>query len=342
MYAIANTFGLACSATAHANCTAATLSSSIEQALTRGLRIVPVGSASNILFIDQAIDALILQSAEKQICYQADPTDRNAVLVEVGAGVIWHQLVLDSLAQGYSGLENLSLIPGTVGAAPIQNIGAYGVEVGELITRVHAIDLFSGQKRQFSADDCKFAYRDSIFKQHYKDRLLITSVQFRLFRRAPVKASYESLAHYLQDKNPETLTARDISNAVIAVRRAKLPDPDKLGNAGSFFKNPIIAPDQFESLVERCPTLPHYPQANGNMKIAAGWLIEMAGLKGITRGHVGTHEKQALVLVNRGGATGMEVLQLAREIKSTVIDRFGIVLEHEVRLIDGTGQEVCL
>lgn len=342
MYSIPNTFGLSCQAPETYDIEASDSQERIAQARSNGRAVIVLGSGSNILFADSEINALILRSNKQSIDYQDDPNDKDSVIATASAGVIWHKLVMDSLDNHYYGLENLSLIPGTVGAAPIQNIGAYGVEVGELIARVHTVDLHSAESVSFDRSECQFGYRDSIFKRRYKGQICIQSVQFRLSKKPIVRSSYESLAQQLNDRDLALLTPRNISDAVIAVRRARLPDPAVIGNAGSFFKNPLVDQKSFEILVSRYPNMPNYPQKNGSIKLAAGWLIEQAGLKGITRGRAGTHDKQALVIVNRGGASGTELLAVAREIKSTVMDKFSISLEHEVRLLDKHGQDISL
>jgi UDP-N-acetylmuramate dehydrogenase len=255
--------------------------------------------------------------------------DEAAWYVRAGAGEDWHAFVCWTLAQGWPGLENLSLIPGTVGAAPIQNIGAYGLELGERLHSVDAVSLDDGAPRRFTAAQCGFGYRDSVFKHAAAGRWLITAVTFRLPRRWQPVTAYAELARELAARAIDAPTPHDIAAAVIAIRRRKLPDPACIGNAGSFFKNPLVDAATLERLLVRHPDLPHYPQPDGRHKLAAGWLIERCGWKGRDLGPVGCFERQALVLVNRGGASGADVLRLARAIEDDVFGRFGVRLAPE-------------
>jgi len=255
--------------------------------------------------------------------------DEAAWYVRAGAGEDWHAFVCWTLAQGWPGLENLSLIPGTVGAAPIQNIGAYGLELGERLHSVDAVSLDDGAPRRFTAAQCGFGYRDSVFKHAAAGRWLITAVTFRLPRRWQPVTAYAELARELAARAIDAPTPHDIAAAVIAIRRRKLPDPACIGNAGSFFKNPLVDAATLERLLARHPDLPHYPQPDGRHKLAAGWLIERCGWKGRDLGPVGCFERQALVLVNRGGASGADVLRLARAIEDDVFGRFGVRLAPE-------------
>lgn len=255
--------------------------------------------------------------------------DEAAWYVRAGAGEDWHAFVCWTLAQGWPGLENLSLIPGTVGAAPIQNIGAYGLELGERLHSVDAVSLDDGTPRRFAAAQCAFGYRDSVFKHAAAGRWLITAVTFRLPRRWQPVTAYAELARELAARAIAAPTPHDIAAAVIAIRRRKLPDPACIGNAGSFFKNPLVDAATLERLLARHPDLPHYPQPDGRHKLAAGWLIECCGWKGRDLGPVGCFERQALVLVNRGGARGADVVRLARAIEDDVFERFGVRLEPE-------------
>jgi len=266
--------------------------------------------------------------------------DGDAWYVTAAAGENWHDFVQWTLAAGRPGLENLSLIPGTVGAAPIQNIGAYGLEVGERLASVDALDLERGGMRRFDAADCRFGYRDSIFKQegwHLSGRYLITSVTFRLPKRWTPLTRYAELAAELSvplaaaggDAAANAPTPAAVAAAVIAIRQRKLPDPVQLPNAGSFFHNPVVDAAIAARLQAEHPTLPTYAQADGRIKLAAGWLIEQAGWKGRDLGPAGMYERQALVLVNRGGATGADVLALARQVQNDVAARFGVTLQPE-------------
>ncbi|MGL1834857.1 UDP-N-acetylmuramate dehydrogenase [Rhodocyclaceae bacterium SMB388] len=259
--------------------------------------------------------------------------DAEARYVRAGAGENWHAFVRWTLAQGWGGLENLSLIPGTVGASPIQNIGAYGVELEERFHSLDAISFEDGRMRRFERADCAFGYRDSVFKHAEAGRWVIVSVTFRLPRRWQAITGYGELARELEGATDDDPTAQQVSDAVIAIRRRKLPDPAEIGNAGSFFKNPIVAPDLFEALIAQNPAMPHYMQPDGSIKLAAGWLIDACGWKGRNLGPVGCFERQALVLVNRGGACGADVLRIASAIQHDVERRFGLRLEPEPVLI---------
>lgn len=252
--------------------------------------------------------------------------DAQAWYVQAGAGENWHELVLWSLHCGWPGLENLAGIPGTVGAAPVQNIGAYGLELAERFQALQALDLYSGELLTWERKACAFAYRDSVFKRH-AGRYLISSVILRLPKRWQPQLAYGELAQELAPCPAPS--ALHIAQAVLALRSRKLPDPQRLGNAGSFFKNPVLGAAHFAQLIARYPQIPHYPQAHGRVKVAAGWLIEQCGWKGKRLGKAGVYERQALVLVNHGGASGREVLQLATAIQATVQDKFGIALEIE-------------
>ncbi len=258
--------------------------------------------------------------------------DADAWYVRAGAGENWHEFVGWTLAQGWPGLENLSLIPGTVGAAPIQNIGAYGLEVAERFHSLTACDMLSGEFVRFDRNACRFGYRDSVFKQegwHLDGRFVITDVTFRLPKAWQPFTRYADIAAELDAREITTPGALDVSSAVIAVRQRKLPDPAKIPNVGSFFHNPVVSLAMAEQLRVTYPGLPHYPQADGRMKLAAGWLIEQAGWKGRDLGRVGMYEKQALVLVNRGGATGVEVVALMQALQRDVREKFGVELTPE-------------
>jgi UDP-N-acetylmuramate dehydrogenase len=250
-------------------------------------------------------------------------------LVKFAAGEIWHEVVLWALENDLGGIENLSLIPGTVGAAPIQNIGAYGVELSSVFHSLDAIEMGTGRLKTFSKEECHFGYRDSIFKNELRHQYVIVSVTLRLSRTHKVDMSYGAILQTLKDWNIDEPGIRDISKAVIHIRQSKLPDPSEVGNAGSFFKNPIISSAEFEALKKDHPNIPGYP-AEAYVKVPAGWLIEQAGWKGRKVGNVGCYEKQALVLINLGGAKGEEVWSFAQEIISSVKDKFNVRLEPEV------------
>ena len=287
--------------------------------------LLPIGGGSNLLLTrDQ--NALVLRMALLGRRVLSD--DGEAVVVEAEAGEPWHPFVLWTLGQGLGGLENLSLIPGTVGAAPMQNIGAYGVEIKDLFVGLSALDRQSGELRDFSLADCAFGYRDSLFKRQ-AGRWLILRVRFRLRRNAALHLDYGPLRQQLAEQGCLTPTAQDVSRAVCAIRREKLPDPQQLGNAGSFFKNPVVPAELAEKLRELHPRLVAYPADEGQVKLAAGWLIDQAGWKGYRAGDAGVHDKQALVLVNHGQASGHELLELAQRIQADIAERFGVNLEIE-------------
>ncbi|KXU89484.1 UDP-N-acetylenolpyruvoylglucosamine reductase [Caballeronia megalochromosomata] len=283
-----------------------------------------LGGGSNVV-LTRDFDgvALIVAIAGKRVIGEDD----DAWLIEAGAGENWHDFVAWTLAQGMPGLENLALIPGTVGAAPIQNIGAYGLEMGERFERLSAVELATGERVEFDRAACAFGYRDSFFKRAGRGRFMITSVVFRLPKVWTPRAGYADVARALEGAaNPD---AQAIFDAVVAVRRAKLPDWTVLGNAGSFFKNPVVSAAAFETLKQCEPGVVSYPQADGHVKLAAGWLIDQCGWKGRGIGGAAVHDRQALVLVNRGGATGAQVLELAEAIKRDVLARFDVELEME-------------
>jgi len=293
-------------------------------------KLLILGGGSNVLFTKNP-DAWVLKSDIKGI----NKIDENIdfVWIEAFAGEEWHQFVMHTLKKGWFGLENLALIPGSIGASPIQNIGAYGVEVKELIDKVYAVDLESGNKIDFSNEDCRFGYRNSIFKQDLKGKVFIYKVVFKLKKSSKVNVSYRALKDELSNEQIINPTPVDIANAVITVRKSKLPDPVKIGNSGSFFKNPEISSEEFQPLKEKFSDIPHYPGNNDKIKIAAGWLIDKAGWKGFRDGNIGVHKNQALVLVNYGGGTGKAILNLSEKIISDVKRKFGITLVREVNII---------
>jgi len=287
-----------------------------------------MGGGSNLLFVND-FDGLILcpNIPGIKIVYE----DRNNVWLEVGAGVEWDNLVEYAVFNQWGGIENLSLIPGKVGAAAVQNIGAYGIEIQNKIESVNGIDLESQTEYSIEAVDCKFAYRDSIFKNQLKQRFIITSVILKLDKFPEFVLNYGDLK--TETEKLGAINLRNIRKAVIGIRETKLPDPKVYGNAGSFFKNPIIESPLAEQLLATYPNMPHYPANDGKTKLAAGWLIEQCGWKGFRRGDAGVHEKQALVLVNYGDATGKEIFDLSEEICKSVQKKFGVELEREVNVI---------
>ena len=295
-----------------------------EQAKWRDKEWYILGGGSNVVLPEQ-LEGVVIHVAlhGKSLLFEDD----DAYYVSAQAGENWHAFVLWTLAQGYAGLENLALIPGTVGAAPVQNIGAYGVEIKDYLQYVVAYDLTTGQPQRFTAQECAFAYRDSVFKQQYAGRFLITEVIFRLPKIPVLHIGYGEIAVEL-DRLQLTPNPQHIAQAVMNVRRRKLPDPLQIGNAGSFFKNPLVSYKEAERLLQQFPTLPTYPTRD-SVKLAAGWLIEQTGWKGKRLGPVGMYEKQALVLVNYGGATAEDVKTLCRAVQNDVYHQFGIMLEPE-------------
>ena len=284
-----------------------------------------LGGGSNLLITRDEVDLLVLHMALAGREIVGETAD--AVLVRAQAGENWHAFVQWTIGQGLGGLENLSLIPGTVGASPIQNIGAYGMEVKDLFHSLTAFDFASGETRTMSASACRFGYRDSVFKHEEGRHLAVLDVTFALPRAWQPNLRYAELAQALSDILEPT--PRQVSDAVIAIRRRKLPDPADIGNAGSFFKNPVVSSEHCARLLESWPNLVHHLQADGSEKLAAGWLIDQCGWKGRNLGRAGVYPKQALVLVNNGGASGPEVLALARAIQADVQERFGVLLEPE-------------
>jgi len=322
-----NTFGLPARAAGFAAIESlAHLSALIAMPEWRRWRRFVLGGGSNLI-LSGDFDGLVLHvriPGRELIAADAD-----AWYVRAGAGENWHAFVRWTLARGWPGLENLSLIPGTVGAAPIQNIGAYGLEMAERFLRLEAVDLETGETVMFDRDACRFGYRDSVFKREVVGRYLIAAVTFCLPKHWRPLTGYADVARELEVHRIASPTAREISDAVIAIRSRKLPDPARIGNAGSFFKNPVVDAAAFARLAPRHPGLPHYPQPDGTVKLAAGWLIERCGWKGKSLGLAGVYEHQALVLVNRGGARGEDVLRLARAIQESVRAVFGVELEPE-------------
>ena len=290
-----------------------------------------LSGGSNVL-LTRDIDALVLHINIKGIRVLWE--DEERIALKVMAGENWHDFVLWTLDKNYGGLENLSLIPGNVGTAPIQNIGAYGVEIKNVFESCEAMEVSSLLLKRFSKEECKFGYRDSFFKNEGKGKFIITSVNLILSKKEHrLNTSYGAIEKQLMAQKVSDPSIKDISDAVIAIRSSKLPDPKTLGNSGSFFKNPVISEDQFLHFRESNPDAPHYEVGDGTYKIPAGWLIEQCGYKGFRKGDAGVHKDQALVLVNYGNASGEEILHLARSIQGDVINKFGIELTAEVNII---------
>lgn len=296
----------------------------------QNLPLLILGGGSNIL-LTRDFDGMVLKNEIKGITVVKE--NEEHVWVKVGAGENWHQFVLHALDQNWAGIENLSLIPGTVGAAPMQNIGAYGVEIKETFDSLRALNLSTLKMEEFKNADCKFGYRESIFKNTHKGQYLITDVSFRLNKKANINSSYGAISEVLTEKGINNPTIRDIADAVIQIRRSKLPDPAVIGNAGSFFKNPVIDNAHFERLKQQYQDIPSYAIADNEIKIPAGWLIEKAGWKGKKLGNYGVHDKQALVLVNHGGASGNDLKKMATDIQQSVANQFEIQLQAEVNFI---------
>jgi UDP-N-acetylmuramate dehydrogenase len=294
--------------------------------LAAGLPRLVLGGGSNILLTGD-FPGLVLQMANRGIEIVAE--DGEATYVRAAAGENWHAFVLWTLEHGLAGLENLSLIPGSVGAAPIQNIGAYGVELKDRFHALRAFDFDSGEFIELDREACRFAYRDSVFKHALRERAAIVDVTFRLPKRWQAELHYADVGQELSARGIAQPGPRDVSEAVIAIRNRKLPDPAVIGNAGSFFKNPVVSAERRDALLAQHPQLVSYAQPDGSFKLAAGWLIDRCGWKGRSMGQAGVHDRQALVLVNRGKATGREMLQLADAIRQDVQTRFGVLLEPE-------------
>ncbi|WP_298358754.1 UDP-N-acetylmuramate dehydrogenase [Runella sp.] len=289
-----------------------------------------LGGGSNLL-LTQDFNGLVIKINIKGI--ETVKEDQNHVWLRVGAGENWHEFVMYCVERGLGGIENLSLIPGTVGAAPMQNIGAYGVEIKDTFDRLEAVDISTGIKRVFTNADCRFGYRDSVFKNEVKGQYIISNVQFRLDKNPVLHLSYGDIQKTLEQMSVKELTIKAISEAVIKIRRSKLPDPAEIGNAGSFFKNPEIPASQYEILKSEYPDIPGYVINEEIVKVPAGWLIEQCGWKGKRFGTIGVHTRQALVLVNYSGGKGLEIKQLSEKIQASVEERFGIYLHTEVNFV---------
>ena len=293
--------------------------------------LLVLGGGSNILLTED-LDGLVLHINIKGI--EVVSVYENKIRVRVAAGENWHEFVSWSLKNNYGGIENLSLIPGNVGTAPIQNIGAYGVELKDVFISCEAMDIKTQKLRTFEKIDCNFGYRNSIFKEELKDQYIITSVIFELSTlHHKLKKNYGTIENKLKNSGINNPTIQDISKAVISIRNSKLPNPKVIGNSGSFFKNPIISCKHFEILKNKFPKIPHYKITETSVKIPAGWLIEIAGFKGKRIGNCGVHDKQALVLVNYGNASGKDILELSKKIQEAILIIFDIVLEGEVNIL---------
>jgi UDP-N-acetylmuramate dehydrogenase len=292
--------------------------------------ILILGGGSNIL-LTKDFNGLVLKNELTGI--EVISENENEVLVKAGAGEIWHDFVIHCIEKGFAGLENLSLIPGSVGASPMQNIGAYGVEIKDVFHSLEAYHIESGEIHTFDKESCEFGYRESVFKRKLKDQYIILNVTYELKKKPNLNTSYGAIESELKNMGITNPTIRDISNAVIAIRSSKLPDPKKIGNAGSFFKNPVVEQSVVDVILKNKPDAPNYAAEPGKRKLAAGWLIEQAGWKGKTFVNFGVHKLQALVLVNYGGATGEQLFQLSSDIIKDVEEKFGVTLEREVNIL---------
>lgn len=296
-----------------------------------GKKLFILGGGSNML-LTQDIDALVIHINNKGV--EVVQEDANSVHIKAMAGENWHEFVRHCIDNNYGGIENMSLIPGNVGTAPIQNIGAYGAEIKDTFVSCQAMNISTQKVVTFTKEECQFAYRESIFKNNLKGKYIITSVTFKLTKtNHNINIAYGDISKELTKNGITNPTIKDVSNAVIAIRQSKLPDPNELGNSGSFFKNPIVSKELFNKVYAQHPEMPHYIISDTEVKVPAGWLIEQSGFKGKRFGDAGVHKKQALVLVNYGTATGQEILALAKKIQTTVYENFGIAITTEVNII---------
>ncbi|RKR06361.1 UDP-N-acetylmuramate dehydrogenase [Kushneria sinocarnis] len=303
----------------------------------RGWPLTVLGGGSNVV-LGQWLEGAVLRSSARHYWLEPGASGSDEALLHVEAGVDWPALVREITADGWWGLENLALIPGSAGAAPIQNIGAYGVELADLVERVHCLEIDSGRYRILSRAECAFGYRDSVFKGELAGRMLIVRLELRLSRHAAPRLGYGQLRGRVEALcGVQQPTPARVAEAVSALRRERLPDPEQLGNAGSFFKNPVISRAHFERLQACHPEMPHYPAGEGRVKLAAGWLIEQCGFRGHRSGHVGVHDRQALVLVHHGGGSALELMTLAERIRDAVRQTFEVNLDPEPRLYGVTG-----
>jgi len=305
--------------------------SQLQEIITKYKDVFILSGGSNIL-LTQNIDKPVIHLNLKGI--QVLQNKNNKVLIQVEAGENWHEFVLWCIDNDFGGLENLSLIPGNVGTSPMQNIGAYGVEIKDTFHQLEALEIATGKIKIFDKEACNFWYRESVFKNVYKGKYVIVNVTFQLtINEHQLQTTYGAIQTELKNKNITSPSIKNISDAVIAIRQSKLPDPKEIGNSGSFFKNPVISRKQFEKLKKDYPNIPHYPISDTLIKIPAGWLVEQCGFKGKRFGDAGVHKKQALVLVNYGNASGKEIFDLSQKILKTILDKFNIELEIEVNII---------
>ncbi|MBL6869213.1 MAG: UDP-N-acetylmuramate dehydrogenase [Flavobacteriales bacterium] len=296
----------------------------------KDLELLILGGGSNILFTKNFDGLVILNNIKgKEIIDQ----NQQSIFLKIGAGENWHELVMYCVDNGWGGIENLSLIPGNTGTAPMQNIGAYGVEIKETFIELEALEISSGKIVKFNNSDCEFGYRESVFKNKMKNQYIIINITLELKKNPVLNINYGDVKAILESQNIKNPGIKEVSNAIISIRQSKLPDPKKIGNSGSFFKNPIVSLNQLELIKKKYPNVVNYEINENEFKIAAGWLIERAGWKGKKFNNYGIHEKQALVLVNYGLANGMEIFELSEKIILDIKDKFGITLEKEVNII---------
>jgi UDP-N-acetylmuramate dehydrogenase len=296
----------------------------------KDLELLILGGGSNILFTKDFDGLVILNNIKgKEIIDQ----NQQSIFLKIGAGENWHELVMYCVDNGWGGIENLSLIPGNTGTAPMQNIGAYGVEIKETFLELEALEISSGKIVKFNNSDCEFGYRESVFKNKMKNQYIILNITLELKKNPVLNINYGDVKAILESQNIKNPGIKEVSNAIISIRQSKLPDPKKIGNSGSFFKNPIVSLNQLELIKKKYPNVVNYEINENEFKIAAGWLIERAGWKGKKFNNYGVHEKQALVLVNYGLANGMEIFDLSEKIILDIKDKFGITLEREVNII---------
>ena len=309
---------------------AAELRDLLHSAELKGLPRLVVGGGSNLLLTRDWPGVVLLNEVEG-IDVVEETSDH--VVVRSGSGVMWHEFVTHCVGQGWGGIENLSLIPGKVGAAPMQNIGAYGVEIKDVFHHLEALRISDGEVVRFSKEECEFGYRESFFKHEGKGRYIILHVAFKLAKHPELHTHYGSIRLELEKRGIAKPTIQDVSDAVIHIRRSKLPDPHVLGNAGSFFKNPVVPAELAERIKVAYPEVVSFPAGDGQIKLAAGWLIEQAGWKGFRQGNIGVHKDQALVLVHYGGSTGQAIYDLSTRVLESVQEKFGVVLEREVNIV---------
>lgn len=307
------------------------LEESIRSDIFKNERHLILSGGNNVLFQNEFFDGLVVFINTKGI--ETLREDGNEIVVRAQAGENWTDFVRFTVERGWNGLENLAHIPGKVGAAPVQNIGAYGMELKDSFLQCEAIEISTGEKRIFTKNECCFGYRESVFKNELKGQYIITSVDFLLHKQTELKLDYGNIKSYLEQNGIASPTLLQLHDAICAIRDAKLPDVKQIGSAGSFFKNPVISAEQFETLKLAYPDIPHYDEPSGKVKVPAGWLIEQAGWKGWRDEHVGVYEKQALVLVHFGGGSGKEIVELAKKIQQSVFDKFGISIVPEVNYI---------